>query len=429
MMNRSSPGLDSQTTQWALVEAVAAGNREALEQFLDRYLEAFRHYLTCTVRCEPDVIDDLLQQFLQVKLLEQNIVSRVDRSQGFRQFIYQSLKNFVRDYFRSERRRLSGQVHLDDEPLEALTAERDDHDSFDVAWADHLLREVLQRVRRECLEKNQSGVWCIFEARLLRPFRDGLPALPYDELHRQFHFDSPVQAANALETAKRKMRLHLHEMIAEYAGRDAGSIQSELVELRKTLAAASPRRLTTNGEISTSAEISTGHSGPDESVRASSEASLRLTRVLDLSQLDSPLWLPDEAEEILHDELTCPMESACDDDKFLAAFRKQAKAAPHVPRTLLELFSMTEPPRWLLELVKQWSKSLLRAANLPLPQEVAYVLHVSCICSGIRAGMRSITRSSDADTRNNLDSILAFTWIGSDLRQLLEATRTHLKTD
>ncbi len=423
MTDRDSPGLDSQPTHWSLVEAVAAGNRDALEQFLDRYLDVFRHYLTCSIRCEPDVIDDLLQQFLQVKLLEQNIVSRVERGSGFRQFIYQSLKNFVRDYFRSERRRTSKQIRLDDEPCEHLAAEQVDHDTFDVAWADHLLREVLQRVRRECLEKKQPGVWSIFEARLLRPLRDGLPPLPYEELRRQFRFKSPVQAANALETAKRKMRVHLHELITEYVGGDARSIQSELVELRKTLAAAKPRRLTAN------AEISTGHSGLDESVLSSQDASLRLTRVLNLSQLDSPLWLPDEAEEILRDELNCSIESACDDDKFLTAFREHTLAAGNLPRTLLELFSMAEPPRWLLELVKKWSKSLLRMANPPLPQEVAYVLHVSCICSGLRAGMRSITRSSNADIRNNLDSILAFLWIGPDLRQLLEVAKTHLPTD
>ena len=421
MTNKPAFELDSQPTQWSLIDAVAAGDREALDQLLERYLDAFRHYLTCTLRCQPDVIDDLLQQFLQVKFLEQNIAARVDRQTGFRRFIYQSLKNFVRDYFRREQRRSAGQVPLDEDLHEPLAAEHTDGDSFDVAWADHVLREALRRVHRECQTKGQQRLWSIFESRLLRPFRDDVPPVAYEVLQQQLQFDSPTQAANALETAKRKLRQHLQDVIAEYAGRDSASIDSELGNLRAALTHAKHRPLTSV------ADLSSGHSAADESVLSTADAPQRLARVLDLTHLDSPLWLPDESAAILRDEMSCPIESACDDQDFLPAFREQARAAESCPRTLAELFTTDAPPLWLLELVKRWSKTLLRSAQPPIPKEVAYVLHYGCVCAGIRAGLRAITRSSDADVLQNVQRLLGYSWIGEELQTLFEQTRSALK--
>ncbi|HLQ47282.1 MAG TPA: hypothetical protein VK137_21235 [Planctomycetaceae bacterium] len=412
---------DVLSTHWSLIDAVAAGNREALNAFLERYLPAFRNYLVCTLRGEVDAVDDLLQQFLQEKFLEQNLAARVNREFGFRKFVYRSLKNFVRDHFRRERRRTDGQLSLDEEQHEHLAAEHADADTFDVAWADHVLRESLQRVRRECLAKNQQHIWDIFEARLLRPLRDGVPPIAYDELQRQHHFDSPVQAANALETAKRKLRLHLQEVVAEYAGKDASSVDSELAELRKTLSNATPRQPVVV------TESSTGDKVVDESLLSSNDAPQRLANVLDLAQMNSPLWLPDEAAAILRDELTSPIGSACDDPKFTPAFREQSRVAATAPKTLSELFAMDQPPVWLLELVKRWSKSLLRSTEPAIPKEVAYVLHYACLCAGIRAGARSITRSSDDDILKSVRLLLSYPWIGLELRSLFDRTRSHLE--
>ena len=68
--------LESTATQWSLIDAVAAGDRAALGTFVERYLPAFRNYLVRALRGDRDDVDDLLQQFLQEKLLEQNLARR-----------------------------------------------------------------------------------------------------------------------------------------------------------------------------------------------------------------------------------------------------------------------------------------------------------------------------------------------------------------
>ena len=61
-----------------------------------------------------------------------------------------------------------------------------------------------------------------------------------------------------------------------------------------------------------------------------------------------------------------------------------------------------------------------------IPQDVAYVLHYACICAGIRAGSRAISRSSDNEIRNSLKLLRTYSWIDSDLRNLFEGTLTSL---
>ena len=157
-----------------------------------------------------------------------------------------------------------------------------------------------------------------------------------------------------------------------------------------------------------------------------SDAPRRLSLALDLAQLESPLWLPDEATEILREELQSRIEAACDDADFLRTFREQARSATSIPPTLAQLFSMDSPPLWLLELVKHWSKSLLRSAQPQIPKDVAYVLHYACICAGIRAGSRTITRSSDDELLNSLKLLLSYSWITPELRVLFEKTQKQL---
>lgn len=407
-------------TQWSLIDAVAEGDREALNTFVARYLPAFRNYLVRALRGDRDDVDDLLQQFLQEKLLEQNIVAQVNREVGFRRFVYRSLKNFVIDHYRRELRRTGGNVSLDEEQHAHFATEDSDTDAFDIAWADHVLREALQRVRRECLAKDQERIWHIFESRLLRPLRENVAPATYEELQHQHRFDSPVQAANALETAKRKLRQHLQDVIAEYAGHDSASIDGELGNLRNALAHAGSRPVTATPDISS------GHFSSEESFLGMSDAPRRLSLALDFTKFESPLWLPDEAAEILREELQSRIEAACDDADFLRVFREQARTSKSIPPTLGQLFSMDSPPPWLLELVKRWSKSMLRSAQPQIPKDVAYVLHFACICAGLRAGLRSITRSSDGELLNSLKLLLSYSWLDAELRRLFELTQSQL---
>ena len=58
----------------------------------------------------------------------------------------------------------------------------------------------------------------VFRARLLHALDDdNAPPVAYDELVREFGFQSPAQAGNILMTAKRVFSRCLEETVAQYA--------------------------------------------------------------------------------------------------------------------------------------------------------------------------------------------------------------------
>src|SRR5688572_28892180 len=88
------------TTDWSVV--TVAGNaaeprgREAQEVLLRRYLPAMTEYLVTKHRLPPDQADDLVQGFVTSKVLEQNLLGRVDLARGrFRNFLMTALDRYL----------------------------------------------------------------------------------------------------------------------------------------------------------------------------------------------------------------------------------------------------------------------------------------------------------------------------------------------
>jgi hypothetical protein len=94
-------------TRWSLVgRAAGAGGdmrvRAAVNELVVRYLPALRAHLVLTRRLSPDDADDLLQNFMASKVLEQNLFSRADEAQGkFRTFLLAALGNYLIDHVRA----------------------------------------------------------------------------------------------------------------------------------------------------------------------------------------------------------------------------------------------------------------------------------------------------------------------------------------
>ena len=78
-------------------------------------------------------------------------------------------------------------------------------------------------------------MWGLFDCRVVRPMLEGAPAPDYRELVDRFGFPSPVQASNALVTAKRMYVRILRAVIGEYAD-DEREIDSEIADLHRILA-------------------------------------------------------------------------------------------------------------------------------------------------------------------------------------------------
>ena len=232
-------------TSWGLVGRAnrehGAGGREALGALLVRYQPALRARLVVERRIPPDVANDLLQGFITDRVIAQNLVARADREKGkFRTLLLTALDRHVVDQFRAAtaRKRTSGRAPV---PLEAAAGVRDPSPgatpgaAFDVEWAKQVIAEAVDRMRAECHAAGRADLWGVFASRVLHVAVDGAEPLPYDRLVERFGFATPVQAANALVTAKRMFARALRSVVARYAG-DACEVDREVEELRGILA-------------------------------------------------------------------------------------------------------------------------------------------------------------------------------------------------
>jgi DNA-directed RNA polymerase specialized sigma24 family protein len=231
-------------TQWSLVaragDVDVATKRQALAELLGLYLPAIKSYLTLSKRIDPDRADDLVQSFLTGKVLEQDLIEHADQERGkFRTFLLTALDRFIVNqhrYERAQKRSPSQMGSIDDQPEPAQDASAPD-ETFDIAWAKQVLERTIERMRIECKGSGRTDIWQVFEARVLAPTLGQTEAMPYEELIQQAGFASPVQAANALVTAKRMFARTLRTVIGEYEGGDA-EIDGEIDDLHAILARA-----------------------------------------------------------------------------------------------------------------------------------------------------------------------------------------------
>ena len=107
-------------------------------------------------------------------------------------------------------------------------------DQTDVVWAQVAINAALLNMRRECETSNRIDIWGVFQGRVLSAMLEDLPETGYQELIERFGFESPTQAFNTLNTAKRMFKRHLRAVIAEYT-RDDREVEEELRELKERL--------------------------------------------------------------------------------------------------------------------------------------------------------------------------------------------------
>jgi RNA polymerase sigma-70 factor (ECF subfamily) len=231
-------------TQWSLVRRAAHADpetkRRALTDLLEQYMPAIKCYLTMGKRLEPDRAEDVLQSFLTSKVIDQDLIERADKERGkFRTFLLTALDRFIVNQHRFERaqkRSPTVMASIDDQP-EPAENEGEPGETFDVAWARQVIDRTIDRMKHECRGSGRMDLWQVFEARVLAPTLGQSEAVPYEELIEKAGFSSPVQAANALVTAKRMFARIIRQVISEYEGTDA-EIDSELNDLHEILARA-----------------------------------------------------------------------------------------------------------------------------------------------------------------------------------------------
>lgn len=231
------------TTHWSLIGAAGqadpAQRREVLGELLTRYLPALKAHLVYQKRLEPEDADDLLQGFVSRKLLEQDILTQVAPGKGkFRTWLLTVLDRFLvseRRYAAAAKRSAAGTVSLEEVRREQAAATPPPAAVFDQTWAREVLAEALRRLETECTATGRPDLWGVFQARVLGPTLEGSEPLPYEQLVERFAFASPVQASNALITAKRTFVRLLRAVIGEYSA-DEADVEDEIRDLQRILA-------------------------------------------------------------------------------------------------------------------------------------------------------------------------------------------------
>jgi DNA-directed RNA polymerase specialized sigma24 family protein len=229
-------------TDWVLVEqagaARSAPQRQAIETLVWRYVPALRAHVMTTFGVPKDRADDLLQEFLSVKVVEQQLVGQARRERGkFRSFLRKTLDDFVIGELRKEKRKKRSPGRMSGLDAAGMPDARAGNppSAFEVAWAQEVLAEAVERMSEECRVSKRPDLWGTFQDRILLPALDGTAPLDYDILVKRYQFRSPTQAANALTTAKRMLERHLRVVLGEYCA-DDGDVDEAIIEIRAILA-------------------------------------------------------------------------------------------------------------------------------------------------------------------------------------------------
>jgi hypothetical protein len=231
------------STHWSLIGRAQDGlehlRRDALNALLARYWSPLKTRLVVWKRIAPDEAEDLVQGFIQEKVLERNLLAAADGQRGrFRNLLAAALDNYVATQWerRSAHKRAADRAMvMDDQAWTNLAGDSDLPDeAFDAGWARAVLMQAIGAMQAECLTSRREDLWGLFEARVLDPILEDCQPPGYDELVRRFGFASPSQATNALVTAKRMFARNLRSIVAQYA-LDEADVDAELVELQTIL--------------------------------------------------------------------------------------------------------------------------------------------------------------------------------------------------
>src|SRR5580658_4468171 len=216
-------------TDWAELGPEATADAARLDRLIRLYWTPLRIFLVASFPSLKDQAEVLLQEFAEDKILKTGWLQRADPERGqFRDFLKVSLRNFVLDRL-SRAEVKHAPVSLDELEVD-LPAQEETAEAFDLTWVRTVLAETLRRMEADCkdpaAEQPRRGqIWEMFRIRLLEPFFDDAPQVPYDKLIASFGLKSPTDASNMLLSAKRIFKMHLTRVIKEYAEADAATAE------------------------------------------------------------------------------------------------------------------------------------------------------------------------------------------------------------
>jgi RNA polymerase sigma-70 factor (ECF subfamily) len=235
-------------TDWAVIYDAAHGDEEPARRAWDtlarRYWPAIYAYVRSSGQ-DVHAAADMTQQFFGDVILGRGLVAAADPERGrFRTFLLTALRNFMVERHRHATRRKrapEGQtgshlIELDRDDLPDVQPRDSDtpESAFNMQWSVGIVRRVLDRVRRECMDEELASHWAVFEARVARPMLMGDEPTPYSILVDTLDLRDAGQAANMMITVKRRFASVLHEEVGDTVAAP-GEVAEELHALMRAL--------------------------------------------------------------------------------------------------------------------------------------------------------------------------------------------------
>jgi RNA polymerase sigma factor (sigma-70 family) len=213
-------------TSWTLLakarEQSDQGSR-AREDFARIYYRPVRQFLLLLVQ-DGEQAQELAQEFFTRLSGPGGLLERARPEKGaFRNYLRESLRNLVRDYYRCDRAQ-AFQTHPDQASAGGwdvieLPGYPAAEAAFHREWVKVTLAEALNRIRALCLKRNQQVHLDLFEARYLSE-EDLAPT--WEELGARYSMDQKTARERA-DTVARHFRLVLRRMLSNEITVPAGS--------------------------------------------------------------------------------------------------------------------------------------------------------------------------------------------------------------
>ena len=157
----------------------------------------------------------------------------------------------------------------------------------------------------------------------------------------------------------------------------------------------------------------------------------RVAGLMDVGSARVPDWTDAELEAVLRHQLNTPIETELVALGAAAAARFKAMyvASSDQTTSMSSIFASPDPPLPVLEMIKEFAKSLLEHPDSALPREVAGLLYWSAIAAALVCKNTRITRLKDDKLLAGLSWALERPWIEPRLRQILQRAMDVLETN
>lgn len=225
-------------TSWPLVRRAGSSDdnrrHEALSELLTIYTPALRSFLTELRRIPADIADDILHDFILDKFVARKLLRCADERRGkFRNLVLKSLTNYSATWLKRESKVREKEIEFDESVLSGEPPVQD-LERFDRDWATQVVVEAIQRLEKECRERDRLDLWTVFDLRIVRPLVEDVEPADYETIVTELNIETPRQAINLLTTAKRSFLRHLRDVVRPYSATEE-HIEHELGDLRKIL--------------------------------------------------------------------------------------------------------------------------------------------------------------------------------------------------